>query len=185
MLPLRRWLRSLRRLTPQQESAERVARLRKRGARIGEGCLIFSELHSTEPYLIDIGDRVGIAGGVTFITHNFVSFRLRKDQPEAMVFGPVRVGSDTLIGQNAILLPGTVVGSECVINAGALVRGTIPDGSVVEGNPAKVIGRTSVMMQRVAQHRGRVDVFGLSEAERRARIERHFGLGGEPTKKDV
>jgi len=43
--------------------AAAVARLRARGVTIGEGCRIYTTEFSTEPYLVSIGDRVGISGG--------------------------------------------------------------------------------------------------------------------------
>ena len=60
--------------------------------------------------------------------------------------------------------------------AHAVVRGTVPDNSVADGNPARVIGRASLLLKRLAEHPGRLDVFDLPQNERRERIERHFGL---------
>jgi len=173
---LRRFLKWFHRQAAIDENAERIARLRRKGARIGEGCVILSELQSTEPYLIEIGNRVAIAGGVTCITHNFLAFQLRQTHPNAQIFAPIRIGSGTMIGWNAVILPGTVIGAGCVINAGAVVRGTVPDNSVADGNPARVIGRASLLLKRLAEHPGRLDVFDLPQNERRERIERHFGL---------
>ena len=51
------------------------------------------------------------------------------------------VGDNTLVGMGAIILNGAKVGSNCIVGAGALVTGKmdVPDGSLVLGNPAKVI----------------------------------------------
>ena len=51
------------------------------------------------------------------------------------------VGDNTLIGMGAIVLTGAKVGSNCLVGAGALVTGKmdIPDGSLVVGNPARVV----------------------------------------------
>lgn len=45
------------------------------------------------------------------------------------------------VGINATLLPEIVVGEESLIGAGAVVTRNVPAGSVVVGNPARVIGR--------------------------------------------
>lgn len=51
------------------------------------------------------------------------------------------IGDNTLVGMGAIILNGAVIGSNCIIGAGALVTGKMnaPDGSVILGNPAKVV----------------------------------------------
>ncbi|MBI2766859.1 MAG: gamma carbonic anhydrase family protein [Chloroflexi bacterium] len=51
-----------------------------------------------------------------------------------------RIGDSTLIGNNATLLDGAVIGSHCVVAAGAVVRPgtTIPDFSFAAGVPAQV-----------------------------------------------
>jgi carbonic anhydrase/acetyltransferase-like protein (isoleucine patch superfamily) len=58
----------------------------------------------------------------------------------AVVHGSA-IGSYTLIGMNATLLDGSVVGSKCLIGAGSLVRerANIPDGQLAVGLPAKVV----------------------------------------------
>ena len=54
---------------------------------------------------------------------------------------PVRIGSGTWIGTNVVVLPGADVGRNCAIAAGSVVRGTIPDHSVVAGVPGRVVRR--------------------------------------------
>lgn len=51
------------------------------------------------------------------------------------------VGDNTLIGMGAIVVTGARIGRDCIIGAGALVTGKmeIPDGSMVLGNPTKVV----------------------------------------------
>ena len=46
-----------------------------------------------------------------------------------------------LIGMGAILLNGAKIGKNCIVGAGALVTGKMdaPDGSMVLGNPARVV----------------------------------------------
>ena len=51
------------------------------------------------------------------------------------------IGDETLIGMGAIILNGAVIGSHCIVGAGALVTGKMnaPDGSLIVGAPAKVV----------------------------------------------
>jgi serine acetyltransferase len=45
------------------------------------------------------------------------------------------------VGINATLLPEVVIGEGALVGAGAVVTKDVPSGSVVVGNPARVIGR--------------------------------------------
>lgn len=51
------------------------------------------------------------------------------------------VGNNVLIGMGSIILDGAVISDNCIIGAGALVtqNKVIPEGSLVFGNPAKII----------------------------------------------
>ena len=52
--------------------------------------------------------------------------------------GPV-IRKGAKIGANATLLPGVVIGENALVGAGAVVVRDVPPGSVVAGNPARVI----------------------------------------------
>ena len=51
----------------------------------------------------------------------------------------IHIGKDCFIGCNTLILKGTVLGDGCVVGAGAVVSGKFEAGSVIVGNPAKVI----------------------------------------------
>lgn len=53
--------------------------------------------------------------------------------------GPV-VKRGAKIGANVTLLPGVTIGENALVGAGAVVVKDVPDGAVVVGNPARVIG---------------------------------------------
>lgn len=55
------------------------------------------------------------------------------------------IDEHTLIGMGAIVLDGAHIGKDCLIGAGAVVTGTanIPDGSLVMGTPARVVGHVT------------------------------------------
>ena len=59
---------------------------------------------------------------------------------KAMLHG-CTIGSNTLIGMGATVLNGARIGKNCLIGAGALITEgkEIPDGSLVVGNPGKVV----------------------------------------------
>jgi hypothetical protein len=164
----------------QASDAATVELLRARGVRIGQGCRIYTLEFSTEPYLVSLGDRVGVSGGVKFLTHDGAAHLLRRQRPMVQVLGLIEVGNDCFIGENAILLPGTRLGDGCIVGAGAVVRGDVPANSLVAGNPGRVVGRASLLLKRMERSDNALDTFGLPEAERRAVIERHFAAKGQP-----
>jgi carbonic anhydrase/acetyltransferase-like protein (isoleucine patch superfamily) len=51
------------------------------------------------------------------------------------------VGNNVLVGMGSIILDGAEIGDHCIIGAGALVTANkeIPSGSLVYGNPARII----------------------------------------------
>ena len=55
------------------------------------------------------------------------------------------IGDDCVIGMGAIILDGAVIGDRCLVGAGALVTGKMnaPAGSLILGNPAKVVKELS------------------------------------------
>jgi acetyltransferase-like isoleucine patch superfamily enzyme len=152
-----------------------VRRLRERGMRIGEGCRIYLSDIPIEAYLVTIGNDVGIAGGVKILTHNGAARNLKHRRPAIQNFGSVVIGDGCFIGENAILLPGVSIGRGSIVGAGAVVAGAIPENSLVVGNPAKVVGRASLYLERLALSPNSLDTFGLPEDEKRRMIMAQLG----------
>lgn len=47
------------------------------------------------------------------------------------VTAPVEIGNNCWFGSNVVILRGSTIGDNCVIGAGCVVKGNIPDGSLV------------------------------------------------------
>ncbi len=102
---------------------------------IGQNCF----LHSAGG--ITIGQAVGIAPGVTILTHVHDIDR-NLDEPiinQPMLYKPVVIEDGCDIGFNSIILPGVRIGRMSMIGAGSVVTHDIEPYSVVAGNPARVI----------------------------------------------
>ena len=56
--------------------------------------------------------------------------------------GPV-IRKGAKVGANSTILPGVVVGENALVGAGSVVVRDVPEGAVVVGNPARVIGHIS------------------------------------------
>lgn len=150
--------------------------LRRYGIKIGKGCDICSTDFSTEPFLIEIGDNVGIAPGSVFITHDGAVRVLRDSFPEMDFFGKITIGNNTFIGSNCILLPNTKIGSNCIIGAGSVVRGIIPNNTVAFGNPAKVVMRTPMVKRMYQLHRNCIKTKHLSRKKKMDKVRMHFNI---------
>jgi acetyltransferase-like isoleucine patch superfamily enzyme len=161
------------------ENELRIARLRRRGVRIGEGCIIHTDSFSTEPYLVELGNHVGVAGGAVFVTHDGSVWLVRQSRPQVQHFGRIVVGDNCVIGQNSILLPHTTIGANSIIGAGSVVRGTIPEDSLVIGNPARVVGRASLALSWLVRSPDTFDSLHLSDDDRRRLLETHFEIRAE------
>lgn len=129
-------------------NSERYARAM--GVKIGKGCFISTKNFSSEPYLIEIGDNVRIAKNVSFFTHGGVwTLRKKYNMNDLDYFGKIKVGNYTYIGDSAIILPGIIIGENCIIGAGSVLTKSVSDNSVVAGNPAIYITNTDDFVNKI------------------------------------
>ncbi len=81
------------------------------------------------------------------------------------------VGERCFIGARSIIMPGIKVGDGSIVGAGAVVTRDVPPGSIVVGNPAKVV-RSGIQTTRCGCLKGMgylaADDGWLAEAERPA-----------------
>lgn len=120
----------------------------KSGMKVGERTkFVGSQQFGSEPFLIQIGEDCLITDGVKFITHDgsiqvpliaagesFSDIYSKKS-----TFGKIVIGNNVFIGVGACILPGTTIGSNSIVAAGAVVKGSFTSNSVIGGNPAKYI----------------------------------------------
>lgn len=96
--------------------------------------------------LITIGSHATISKEVLFLTHDYSAYKalvlIGEEEKFKRVDLPITVGENCFIGARATLLPGTQIGDNCIIGACSVVKGVIPDKSVVAGNPGKVLKGT-------------------------------------------
>jgi acetyltransferase-like isoleucine patch superfamily enzyme len=124
--------------------------------RVGEGCEILTGMSTfgTEPYLIEIGNRVTLSYDVLLITHDGSSrlYRHRhSSSPWGNRFAPVRVLDDSFVGARAILLPGVTVGPRSIVGAGSVVTKDVPPDTVWAGNPARQVATVAEVEERYAR----------------------------------
>jgi acetyltransferase-like isoleucine patch superfamily enzyme len=123
----------------------------KKNINIGDNCWIWHHSILDGSNGIEIEEGVQIGAWVGIFTHSsHVAVRLHgknyinidRDERIGYLRAPVKIGSYTFIGAGACILPGVEIGKGSLIGAGSVVNKSIPEFSIVQGNPAKVIGST-------------------------------------------
>ena len=101
------------------------------GMDIGEGTSISlsAKLDKTNPRGIHIGKYTAVTFGAAILTHDYVNQRDRD----------VYIGDNCFIGAHSIILPGVTIGDNCIVSAASVVVRDIPAGSLVAGNPARIV----------------------------------------------
>ena len=121
-----------------------ISYLRNKGMRIGERVVILRPrsltIDETRPWLIEIGNDVQIANGVSILTHGY-DWSVLKGKYGSILgsAGKVKIGNNVFIGINSTILKGVTIGDNTIIGAGSVVSHDIPGNCVAAGNPAKVI----------------------------------------------
>jgi acetyltransferase-like isoleucine patch superfamily enzyme len=168
---------SIWRFYVEKSGSEAMIRyFRAQGMKIGENCTFETMSFSTEPYLIEIGNHVGISNGTVFITHDAGIRCFRDEFPEEDIFGKIKIGNNVFIGINCTILPNTLIGDNCIIGAGSIVRGKFPDNSVIVGNPAKILMTMQMQKLIYRQNPGLLKTAKMSDPVKKPIVMKHFDL---------
>lgn len=156
----------------------KVEFLRRQGVRIGQDCEILTGTANfgTEPWLIELGNRVTITQGVLFLTHDGANrvfrHRIKDSAPWGNRFGTIRVLDNSFVGANAILLPGIQVGPNSIVGVGSVVNQRVPPNTVVAGVPARPI---CTLEEYVERYRGKmIPIAATNREELRSELTQRF-----------
>ena len=100
---------------------------------------------------ITIGDNTAIGGNCKILDNDFhpIDWETRNQylldpnggDADVVPAREIWIGKNCFIGCNSIILKGVILGDGCVVGAGSVVTGKFEAGSIIAGNPAKVIKR--------------------------------------------
>lgn len=81
----------------------------------------------------------------SFVAHDCVIGDFVTLGPHAVCNGNVHIGDDAYVGAGAIIRQGTAdkplsIGAGAIVGMGAVVTRDVPDGAIVAGNPARLLG---------------------------------------------
>jgi carbonic anhydrase/acetyltransferase-like protein (isoleucine patch superfamily) len=110
--------------------------------RIGDRCLIGRGSHVVAHRSVVVEDDVITGPGCYVTDQNHVyadpGTPIGRQWPTD---DPVHIGAGSWLGAGAVILPGTSLGRNTVVGAGAVVRGSFPDHAVLAGTPARIVRR--------------------------------------------
>lgn len=114
-------------------------------AHIGAHCYLWAGTGPTGR--ITVGDTILLGPGVVITATSYCYNLGAPVTKQPLKEQSVSIGDDVWIGANAIILPGSRIGNGAIIAAGAVVKGTVPDGAVFAGVPARQVAE-----RHVAEH---------------------------------
>ena len=136
-------------------SAVRVALLRAFGARIGNYAVVRAGVNITFPWRLEMGDHVWIGEEVTILSLARVTLgsHVCISQKAFLCTGshdfsketfdlqtrPITVGDHVWIAAQTFVAPGVKIGQGSMICAGSVVIESVPQRSIIRGNPATVV----------------------------------------------
>jgi len=116
---------------------------------IGEGCTFWPYTNITNPEYTRLGDNVMLTA-CTILGHDGSIAVLNKAYNKKLdSVGKVDIKDNVFVGHGAIILPDVTIGPNAIVAAGALVNKDVPEGVIVAGVPAKIIGQVSDLVERL------------------------------------
>lgn len=108
--------------------------------RVGDNVFINFNAVFLDTCLTTIGSRTLVGPNVNFYsaTHP-LDPALRNGTRGPEMGKEIHIGEDCWIGGNVCILPGVIIGKGSVVGAGSVVTKSVPDYTVVAGNPARFI----------------------------------------------
>jgi len=88
----------------------------------------------------------------------------------------VTIGSHVWCAAGVFLHPGVEIGDECFVNSRAVVTQSIPAGSVVEGNPARVVQPMEAVRRKMSPRRVDAALQQILRDFAKVTLEREMGI---------
>lgn len=101
--------------------------------KIGKNCFFNNYCSLTAMKLIEIGNGTLMGENVKLYDHNHRFRYINKPiKEQGYSVDEIKIGKHCWIGSNVVILKGTHIGNNCVIGAGCVVSGEIPDNTILK-----------------------------------------------------
>jgi len=110
---------------------------------MGESILFQSRNFPADPKCVILHNNIAVAADVTLVTHDAIGHVLLgmdKDVKYKSHLGCIEIMDNCFIGLGSRIMPNVRIGPNAIVAAGSIVTKDVPEGSIVGGCPARVIG---------------------------------------------
>jgi acetyltransferase-like isoleucine patch superfamily enzyme len=116
---------------------------------IGKNCFLNRGIQFDSNCKVYVGNNVSIGFNTLITTTVHLERGKEKKDSNSVISDTVKIGDGVWIGANVTILPGSEIGDNCIIGAGAVVRGKLEPNGVYVGVPAKYIRETKGILPKI------------------------------------
>ena len=134
-------------LSLSNDGYKKAEYLKKHGnfKQFGDKNFWYPRIIPSDTELISIHNNVKVATDVYFCTHD-VLHNLFNDETSggskfSRYFGEIEIYDNVFIGARSTIMYNVKIGPNAIVAANSVVTKDVPEGAVVAGNPARIIGK--------------------------------------------
>ena len=130
-------------LIPTAQGRTKWLKKHKKLALMGDHVHFQPRKYPTDGNMVKIHDNVAIAADVEFTAHDIIHWvfdGLEGKRCNSEFAGCIEIHNNVFIGAGTRILPDVSIGPNAIVAAESLVNCDVPEGTVVGGVPAKVLG---------------------------------------------
>lgn len=127
---------------------------------MGDNVFFQPRIIPSDPKLIKFHNNIVVTSNVTFVNHDVFHMGLNNLQKGTFPYTqyPIEIMDNVFIGCNATIMGNVRIGPNAIVAAGSVVTKDVPEGTVVAGNPAKVIESFDEYIEKRQKKESKIDI---------------------------